>query len=559
MRLLTSRPIILMATTMLSASCGGRALADDTEARIAALAKQMHAQQIELEHLKRDLSERAQQMKALQARLAEHPVPAASTSVMPMIPPGYALVPAAPGSTPGSVVLAHAEAPAAPKLPKGSFQVGAVNVQLGGFLEAAGFYRSRNEQTDLASSFTSGIPERNSQLYHEPESGFSSRQTRVSAVATAEPDPVTKLTANVTVDFLGTGPTSNYNESNSWNPRLREAWVEYARSDLGFYALGGQTWTLATMNSKGIDPSAIDLPLQIDPQYVVGLNWGRQAQFRVAKNLGSNNAWVALSIENPATIVSGTAPTITGATINQSNSGIGVDATGGTFTNNFVPDVILKTAADFPIAHVEAYGLGRAFNDRVSRLGTGQNNVVFGGGFGGGAMVHLVPKMLDVHISGLIGDGVGRYGTSQLPDATYDAAGRPVALPGYSGYVGVIGHVADNDLYAYVGVEHVSARYDTALVKKKLTTLAGYGSGLINNVSCSTELSDTPAACSPTTSGDGEITIGDWWKFIQGPYGKMQVGVQYSYVRRYVFQGIGPTPKTDENMVFVSFRWYPFS
>jgi len=160
-----------------------------------------------------------------------------------------------------------------------------VNVQLGGFFEAAGFYRSRNEQTDLASSFTSGIPERNSPLYHEPESGFSARQTRVSATMTASPDEVTKLTGSLVIDFLGTGPTSNYNESNSWNPRIREAWIDYARSDYGFYVLGGQTWTLATMNSKGVDPTAIDLPLQIDPQYVVGLNWARQAQFRVAKNL----------------------------------------------------------------------------------------------------------------------------------------------------------------------------------------------------------------------------------------------------------------------------------
>jgi hypothetical protein len=53
--------------------------------------------------------------------------------------------------------------------------------------------------------------------------------------------------------------------------------------------------------------------------------------------------------------------------------------------------------------------------------------------------------------------------------------------------------------------------------------------------------------------------VGNWWKFLQGRYGKMQIGAQYSYVRRYVFQGIGPTPKTDENMFFVSFRWYPFT
>ena len=571
MRLLTSTSRVLMATTMLSVFCGGRALADDTEARINALARQMRAQQAELEHLKRDLAERGQQMKALQARLAAHPpAPTQVAPVMPSIPAGYALVPAGPGSAPGSVVLARAEAPKEKQLPKGSFDVGAINVQLGGFFEAAGYARSRLEPSDLASSFTSGIPERNSPLYHEPQSGFSARQTRVSATATADPDEVTHLTANLVMDFLGGAPTSNYNESNSWIPRLREAWIEYARKDLGFYILGGQNWTLATMNSKGVDPQKIDLPLQIDPQYVVGLNWARQAQFRIAKNFGTDQYWVALSIENSATIVSGTAPTLSGLTINQTNPGIGVD--GNTtlpsatstaaplYTNNFAPDVILKTTADYDLAHLEAYGLGRVFNDRVSALGTGRNYAVLGGGVGGGAMIHVVPKLLDVHVSGLFGDGVGRYGTSQLADASYDANGKPVALPGYSGYVGVIAHPDPaNDIYAYFGVEHVSARYDLGTTKGKLTTLAGYGSKLINNISCATENATEPAACNPATSGDAEITIGNWWKFLQGPYGRMQVGAQYSYVRRYVFQGIGPTPKTDENMFFVSFRWYPFT
>jgi hypothetical protein len=196
----------------------------------------------------------------------------------------------------------------------------------------------------------------------------------------------------------------------------------------------------------------------------------------------------------------------------------------------------------------------------VSQLGTGQSNTVIGGGVGGGAYIHIIPKMLDFHVSGLFGDGVGRYGTSQLPDATYDAQGKPVALPGYSGYAGLVAHPdKKNDLYAYFGVEHVSSRYDLGKVKGKIATLAGYGSSLINNTSCDTELLATPAACSPTTSGDAEITVGDWYKFLQGPYGTMQVGLQYSYVRRYVFQGIGTTPKTDENMLFFSFRWYPFS
>jgi hypothetical protein len=561
MRLNSGRHAILLATSAITILFAGRAFADDTEARIQALARQMHAQQVELETLKRDLNERSRQMKALQAHLSERPpAQAPLQATMPVIPSGYALVPAGPGSTPGSVVLARAEAPKAAPLKKGSFEIGNINVQLGGFFEAAGYARSRNEVTDLASNFNSAIPFRNSPLYHEAQSGFSARQTRIQAAITATPDDVTKLTGNLAVDFLGGAPTANYNESNSWTPRVREAWIEYARSDLGLYILGGQNWSLATMNSKGVDPTGIDLPLQIDPQYVVGLNWARQAQFRIAKNLGSDQFWAALSVENAATIVSGTAPTIKGSTINLSNTGIGVDGTGGTFTNNFIPDVIYKMTADFPVAHLEAYALGRAFNDRVSTLGTGKNDIVLGGGVGGGAMVHIIPKMLDLHISGLYGDGVGRYGTSTLPDATYDSTGKPVALPGYSGYVGLIGHPDKaNDIYAYFGVEHVSARADLALVKGKETLLAGYGSPLTNNISCFTEDATTPAACSPTTSGDAEITVGNWWKFLQGPYGKMQVGAQYSYVRRFVFQGVGPTPKTDENMFFVSFRWYPFT
>ena len=132
MRLLPRRHQFLLATSTLSILYGGVALADDTESRINALAKQMRAQQVELEHLKRDLAERGEQMRSLKAHLAERPMapPAPQQAAMPAIPPGYALVPAAPGSTPGSVVLARAEAPHGPKLPKGSFQVGGVNVQL---------------------------------------------------------------------------------------------------------------------------------------------------------------------------------------------------------------------------------------------------------------------------------------------------------------------------------------------------------------------------------------------------------------------------------------------
>ena len=587
MGLRPTRSTLLLASALaLTGARPGLALAQDGNAQLGSIEKQIQALQAELRHMKAEMATRNRELRAAQQGNAYVAPPPASqpAPITPQIPTGYALVPALPGSSGGALSLVKVETPK--PLPKGSFQVGGVNVQLGGFFEAAGFYRSRNEVTDLASSFNGAIPLRNSPLYHEPESGFSARQSRVTASMTASPDEVTKLQGYLAVDFLSAAPTANYNESSSYNPRMREAWITYARSDYGFYVLGGQSWSLVVLNSKGIDPTSVQLPNMIDPQYVVGFNWARQAQFRVAKSFLKNQFWLALGIENPESIVSGTAPTAgnfgfpTGSSINQTNAGTGVNGntvisavpagvTGKTpgaiagspqYSNNFAPDVILKATADFDIAHLEAYGLGRVFNDRVSTLGTGQSFTQIGGGVGGGAIVHIIPKLLEVQFSGLVGEGVGRYGTSQLADSTYNYQGKPTPLPGYSALVGVVGHPTPAiDLYSYVGVEHVSARADLITTKGVKTTLAGYGSPLINNVSCETELSSEPAPCGPATSGDGQINVGGWYKFIQGPFGKMQVGAQYSYTRRYFLQGIGKTPKTDENMVFLSFRWYPFT
>ncbi len=570
------RSTLLLATALgATITLTDQAAAQDGSAQLGSIEKQIQSLQAELRHMKAEMAVRNRELRGARSSQAyEGPPPAANQPmpITPQIPAGYALVPSVPGTAGGSLSLVKVEQP--PALPKGSFQVGGINVQLGGFFEGAGYYRSRNEVTDLASSFNGAIPLRQSPLYHELESGLSARQSRITASMTASPDEVTKLQGYLAVDFLGAAPTANYNESSSFNPRIREAWIDYSRSDWGFYALAGQSWTLAVMNSKGVDPTALQIPLQIDPQYVVGFNWARQAQVRIAKSFAHDQFWLALSVENPETIVSGTAPTIAGTSINQTNPGTGVDGnttvgsvpTGATstingspaYSNNFAPDVILKGTADFDIAHLEAYGLGRVFNNRTSQLGTGQNNTQIGGGVGGGAVFKVIPKMLEFQLSGLVGEGVGRYGTSQLADQTYNYQGKPVPLPGYSALAGIIGHPTPQiDLYSYVGVEHVSARFDQGLVKGKQATLAGYGSTLINNTSCDTELGEP--ACSPATSGDGQINVGGWYKFIQGPYGKMQIGTQYSYTRRYLLQGVGKTPKTDENMVFFSFRWYPFT
>ena len=564
--------------------------------RLGSIEKQIQALQSELKRVKQDLAARNREIRAAQSRAVQPsaPVPA-QVSVMPTIPPGYALVPASPGSTPGSVVLARA-VPPPPALPQGTFRVGNVDIKLGGFIAAESVYRSRNEVADIASNFNTAIPEKISPLYHESEFRESARQSRFTALASASPDEVTKLQADVAVDFLGAAPTSNSVESNSYVPRLREAWASYSRSDLGFEVLAGQSWTLLTMNRVGMEPLNVNTPLQIDAQYVPGFTWARQAEIRFEKSFFDKQYWLGLSVENPQTSYTNTTIPSTLGTLNVTNPGTANLANGsnsgttvvtgetavttlttkngkttsttvltpttasvaglGTFSDDIAPDVVIKGTADYKFAHLEAYGIGRVFHDRVSQLGTGQSNTMFGGGGGAAALVHLIPNVLDFQVSGLAGQGIGRYGTSQLPDATINAQGGPEALPEWMALAGLIYHpVKQMDVYGYMGTEQTTARYFDHTADGK-TTAYGYGNPLYSNAGCEEEISKL--TCTANTSGIVQGTVGAWYRFLKGPYGTFQTGIQYSYTHRDVFQGVGPTPQTNENMVFLSFRWFPF-
>jgi hypothetical protein len=587
-----TRPALLIASALsLSAAGMSAAQAQTTDAQLSSIEKQIKALQAELRHMKQEAAERDRELKA--ARAAP-PAPTQVAPVMPQIPAGYALVPAAPGSAPGSVVLARAEAPPEKKLPIGSFQVGAVTVTLGGFLEDASIYRSRNEVTDITSNFNTSIPFRNSQLYHEPEFRESARRTTVQALADAKPDDVTDIEAFVQSDFQGAGPTSNSNESNAFLPRLLQAWSEYNRNDLGFTILAGQTWSLLTMNQVGINPLRVNNPQTIDGGYVPGFTWTRTPQFRIGKSFNNDQYWIALSVENPQTLYSNTSIPADLGTLNVSNPGTGALGSGsnsGTtvvtgvtttsttskgkttvttttttasvasqtaYTNNEAPDIIAKATADYDFAHLEAYALGRLFNDRLSQTGTGQSKTVFGGGAGADALVHVVPKLLDFQISGLAGTGVGRYGASQLPDATIGPNGQPITLREWLVLAGVISHVTPKlDLYAFLGTEQSNAAYFDTYSKGVVSKAYGYGNPLYVNTSCYVELGAS-ADCTGTTKSVVQGTVGAWYKFLKGSYGTMQVGAQYSYTRRLAFEGVGGAPSTNENVVMLAFRYYPF-
>ena len=423
-----------------------------------------------------------------------------------------------------------------------------IKVTVGGFVESAGIYRSRNEAADVGSSFNTGIAFPNQALYHEHEFRGSARQSRLSLLTEGNATPDMKLGAYFEGDFLGAAPTSNSLESNSYTPRLRQAYVSIDRSDWGMHFLTGQAWSLATLYHSGLSPRQENLPLTIDAQYVPGFNWTRNWQARAVKDFDTKKIALGMSIEGPqANIYSG--PNAPSGITNFSNGGGSGYVSTVNYSDDIAPDVIVKLAADPGLGHYEVYGLGRFITDRSF----GQNNTIFAGGVGGGAVLPIIDKKLDVQVSVLAGRGVGRYGSAQLPDATIKPNGSLSPIDEFETLVGVVGHPNPAwDIYVYGGTER-ARRNDFVSGGKGF----GYGSPLYNNAGCSVE-GDIAATCVANTSAITQVTGGAWWKFYQGNMGLMKVGLQNSYTWRNIFAGVGGNPSTNDDITMVSFRYYPF-
>src|SRR5437868_14330071 len=171
----------------------------------------------------------------------------------------------------------------------------------GGFVAAETVTRQRALSADINTPFT-GIPFNGNDLSHVPESNFTARQSRLTLLAESKVGS-TKLTGYYEGDFLGTGVTSNNRQSNSYVFRQRQVYAQAALEN-GWSFTGGQMWTLATENKKGIQNRQEDLPMIIDPQYVVGFTWARQYAFRIVKDFGGKFA-LGLSIEGPQATVGG--------------------------------------------------------------------------------------------------------------------------------------------------------------------------------------------------------------------------------------------------------------
>jgi hypothetical protein len=490
-----------------------------------------------------------------------------------------------------------AEVPVAPAKTKPAPAVlPGVKVTLGGFLAAETVWRSRNEVTDMGSSFN-GIPYPFSPLYNESEFHGSARQSRISLKAEGNIDPYQKLWGYYETDFLGVGNTSNYNQTNSWAPRLRQAFFAYDNSFSGFHFLAGQAWSMLTQNQVGITELKENIPLTIDAAYVVGWNYTRNWQLRFVEQF--NDAIAAgVSVEAPATIfggstcvagaacgnfastngaVTGTGTVVNGLLVNFTNTGLAPFLTGAPITTDTAPDVIEKIALDPGWGHYEVFGVQRFFTDNVLTCSIGPTPVPcvvgaggaavagnatektnLGAGIGGSVLVPIIPKFLEFTGNVMYGKGVGRYGAGQLPDVTVAADGSLQPLNETTAMVGLVAHPWEGlDVYGYAGIEQVNASFFNSG-----TTQFGFGNPGFSNAGCTVLTSGsfsgvTPTNCVANNRRLEDVTAGFWQNVYKGQYGRVAMGAQYEYIKRESFNGVGGTVSTYDNVVYTSVRWYP--
>jgi hypothetical protein len=520
-----------------------------------------------------------------------------------------------------------------------------ITITPGGFVEAATVYRTRATSSDINTPFT-GIPYTANALSRVDEWNLTARQSRLSLLGESKIGN-TKLTGYWEADWLGTGVTSNNRQSNSYVLRQRVIYGQ-AAFQKGLSVTAGQMWSLVTEDKKGIQNRQELPPLTIDSQYNVGFSWARQYGLRVVKDFGGKFA-LGVAVEGPqatiggrgfsnlATSTAGVTTTTGGNTIlNAPGAGGGLfnfaDTAG--YSINKTPDIIVKAAADPGWGHYEVFGIYSAFRNRIYPCGvvgtnttdtvpgttnlpcaidgsfspsaTGAYNDTRSGGGGGIALrVPVVPnKKLEFAFQGLAGDGVGRYGSAQIPDLTFRPNGTEALIRTAHGLSGLELHSTKWDAYAYAGAEYGARAaytgYDSITITKtpaiptnaanpagdsattttsiKTTGIGGYGSPFANNSGCQKEVppSNTigqfPPASTPFTpssgsscAGDtrriGEGTLGFWYKFYNGPKGGLRLGIQYSYFEKYGWSGnngigIGLAPKAVDNMIWTSIRYY---
>jgi hypothetical protein len=524
----------------------------------------------------------------------------------------------------------------------------------GSYLAGETVYRTHATGGDIPTAF-SAIPYEHGDAYALSEFYGDARQSRVALMAEGKA-PWGTLRGYYEADWLGTGISSNNNQSNSYVMRERVLWAQAALNN-GWAFTGGQLWSLATEDKKGISNLSGDIltPQAIDPNYVTGFVWARQYGFRVTKTF--EHAAFGIAAENPQVLYSATLAGNTpyavlgnqGANGGNFNAGISACSPSTSIVNytnqvngginsyvpvyktvnscanitnisfNTMPDILVKAAFDPKFGHFELFGIGRYAHETVypgettnSNLYGGLKDIVSGatvapalttagsynnnialGGLGASGRVTLIGNKLVVGLKGLYGAGVGRYGDTTLSDVTSTIGGELTPLHNLSALSTVeIAATPHLTIYANYGGDYASRNsgVGTTLGAPSVGKSAagvygghwaapsnaavGYGSPLLNNSACLTNSAPgfngsstgyyPGGSCGAQTKDVQELSVGYWYDFYRGEFGRLRQGIQYGYAVREGWPGAvvttngpnGVAAKGIDNMFWTSFRYY---
>jgi TolA-binding protein len=480
------------------------------EEQIEELRQQMQSQQSQIDGLKSDLSTKDAQLKQAQqdaadahaqAAKAQEAADAGQQALTANTQAVTTLQTTVTDLKANSLSLAATVSDETAKIKKeiaspNSLHYKGVNLTPGGYLAGETVYRTKATGGDIPTAF-SAIPYEGADAYSLSEFYGSARQSRAALMVEGKTGWGT-LRGYYEADWLGTGITSNNNQSNSYVLRQRVLWAQ-AETNNHWAFTGGQLWSLATEDKKGVSnmPSDILTPQTIDPNYVTGFVWTRQYGFRITKS--SDHVAFGIAFENPqllytASLAGNTPYAVLGSAGNNGgnyNAAISASATttyvqnytneAGTTTYlpvyntvvantnianlsfNAAPDVIAKLALDPGWGHYELIGIGRYAHEKVypgvttdilkyggqtdietgaavapksSVAGAVTNNIALGG-FGGSLRVPIVKDKLTFGGKAMYGAGIGRYGDTTLSDVTTNSWGGFSPLHNFSGLLTV--------------------------------------------------------------------------------------------------------------------------
>lgn len=438
----------------------------------------------------------------------------------------------------------------------------------GSFIAGETVWRQGATGGGLNTAFT-GVPLDHSDAAQLSEFYGSGRQSRLAFKASGKTENMT-LTGYYEMDWLGTGITSNNNQSNSYVLRQRQLWAD-AKLNNGWDFSAGQGWSLATETTQGLTRGSEILPATIDPQYTAGFVWTRQYSARVSKNLGSK-AFIGASVENAETLNPAGANLPTNVLLGSAGTGGGLYNSTANYSFNLTPDFVAKLAVEPGWGHWELFGIGRTFRDRIyPTTGTPYNSdPAWGGGVGGGFRGPLANKKLSIGLKGLWGQGVGRYGSSTIADVTIRPNGTLSPLHGFSALSTVeLNPNPRLSVYLNYGADYIGRDFATSGGKQ-----VGYGTYTANMSGCNTETAPTVSngfASSAPTGVTGctnqnkdvqEFTAGYTYFFYKGPKGAFRYGLQYARFERDLWSGAGGTTnpgggaKGVDNMFWTQVRYY---